>query len=63
MNTHGWLTLVTCSGELALVVLALFRGGKSPLAMPLALLCSCLFGWNFFNRDLLGRADNEIVQP
>lgn len=48
MDAHGWVTLVACAGELALAVLALLRGGRSPLALPLALLSLNLFAWNFF---------------
>src|SRR6185436_11732570 len=46
MTPHGWLTLVACAGQLGLALLAVLRGGKSPLALPLALLCMALFSWN-----------------
>jgi signal transduction histidine kinase len=43
----GWLTLFACAGELGLVLLALLRGSRSPLALPLVLLSLDLFFWNF----------------
>lgn len=47
MTTHGWITLFACAGELALALLVLFRGMRSPLALPLVLLSLDLFFWNF----------------
>jgi two-component system, NtrC family, sensor histidine kinase HydH len=46
MTVQSWLTLIACAGLLGLAVIALARGGKSPLALPLALLCICFFSWN-----------------
>src|SRR5579863_5414830 len=48
MTFHGWLTLFTCAAELAFVLMALMRGSRSPLTLPLTLLCVVLFAWNFF---------------
>ncbi len=45
----AWLSLAACAGQLALAGLALARIGKSPLALPLALLSISLSAWNFAN--------------
>ncbi|WP_434387170.1 two-component system sensor histidine kinase NtrB [Melittangium boletus] len=47
MTTQAWLSLGACAGLLALAVLALVRVGRSPLALPLAVLCITLSTWNF----------------
>jgi hypothetical protein len=47
MTTHGWITLFACAGQLALALVVLFRGMRSPLALPLVLLSLDLFFWNF----------------
>jgi signal transduction histidine kinase len=46
MTPHAWLTLVACAGQLGLALLSILRGARSPLALPLALLCLCFFSWN-----------------
>lgn len=46
MSIQGWLTLVVCAGLLALALLGYLRAGHSPLALPLALLCTGFFSWN-----------------
>ncbi|MFO0647437.1 MAG: HAMP domain-containing sensor histidine kinase [Polyangiales bacterium] len=40
------LTLLACAGHLTLGALALFRGARSPMAIPLALLCADFFAFN-----------------
>ncbi len=47
VDTFTVVTLVACAGQLALAVAAMLRGARSPLALPLALLCIDLFVWNF----------------
>ncbi|MHB8873006.1 MAG: sensor histidine kinase [Myxococcaceae bacterium] len=47
MMTPHWVSVVTCAGELAFAMLAIVRGSRSPLAMPLALFSLNLFTWNF----------------
>jgi two-component system sensor histidine kinase HydH len=47
MMTTDWFALVACGGQLALFLLAIGRGARSPLAMPLALLSVSLFSWHF----------------
>lgn len=47
MTLRDWVQLAAALGHAALAALALARGGKSPLARPLAWLCLDLFGWNF----------------
>lgn len=42
-----WLSLIACAAILALGVVALLRGGRDPLALPLALLCIDMSIWNF----------------
>jgi signal transduction histidine kinase len=43
-----WLgtALLACAGQLGLALFALRRGGRGPLAVPLALLCLDLFAWH-----------------
>lgn len=43
MSFDAWLTLVACAGQFALFLLAVTRGARSPLGMPLALLASTFF--------------------
>ena len=47
MNGLAWLSLAACAGQLGLAGLTLARVGKSPLALPLALLSIALSTWNF----------------
>src|SRR3954470_6393577 len=58
MSAHAWLTLIASAGQIALFLLAVTRGARSPLAMPLALLASTFFsssvtslGWDITHRD------------
>ncbi|HEY3452003.1 MAG TPA: ATP-binding protein [Myxococcales bacterium] len=46
LTLRDWVTLASCAGQLALATLALARISKSPLALPLALLCLDLFAMN-----------------
>jgi two-component system sensor histidine kinase HydH len=46
MTAHGWVTLVTCGGLLALFALAVARSGRSSLGVPLALLSVVMFASN-----------------
>jgi two-component system, NtrC family, sensor histidine kinase HydH len=46
MGAHDWLTLVSCAGVLAFFLLAVTRGSKSPMGLPLALLSLDLFTFN-----------------
>jgi two-component system, NtrC family, sensor histidine kinase HydH len=39
------LTAAACAGQLALALLCIARAIRSPLAVPLALLCLDIFGW------------------
>jgi two-component system, NtrC family, sensor histidine kinase HydH len=41
-----WTTLIACVGHLMLAVVVIWRGGRGPLVMPLALLCLDFFAWN-----------------
>lgn len=47
MTTQAWISLGACAGLLALAGLALVRVGRSPLALPLSVLCIALSTWNF----------------
>src|SRR5262252_4303118 len=47
MSTHGWITVVACTGELALAILAIRLGRRSRLSLPLAFFSLDLFFWNF----------------
>lgn len=47
MNARDTILLAGSIGLLALGILSAIRGGRSPLAWPLALLSFDLFGWNF----------------
>ena len=40
------ISALACVGQLALIVVAVLRGGRSPLTLPLALLCVDLLTWN-----------------
>jgi two-component system response regulator AtoC len=46
LSLRDWVTLVSCAGQLALATLALTRLSRSPLALPLALLCLDVFAMN-----------------
>src|SRR5437660_2594934 len=56
MTARDWVLLIAATGHLSLALLATFRGGRSPLALPVALLCFDLFGWTFatFGHHLFG---------
>ncbi|MBW2734298.1 MAG: HAMP domain-containing histidine kinase [Deltaproteobacteria bacterium] len=49
MTIHSFDTigLLACGGILLLGFLVLFSRAKTPLSLPLGLLCLSLFGWNF----------------
>ncbi|WNG24000.1 two-component sensor histidine kinase [Cystobacter fuscus] len=47
MTTQAWISLGACAGLLALASLALVRVGRSPMGLPLAVLCISLSTWNF----------------
>lgn len=47
MSAADWVTLIACGGQLALFLLAIWRGARSPLGMPMALLSLSLFSWHF----------------
>jgi signal transduction histidine kinase len=49
VSSNDWITAICATGALALGLLTAFRGGRSPLVLPLALLCFCVFGWNVFD--------------
>jgi two-component system sensor histidine kinase HydH len=46
LDIKEWITIVSCAGQLSLATIALRRISKSPLALPLALLCLDLFVFN-----------------
>jgi signal transduction histidine kinase len=46
MTAMAWTWLAGCVGHLALALLALFRGARTPVGLPLVLLCLDVFGWN-----------------
>lgn len=46
LSLRDVVTLASCAGQLALAMLALSRVSKSPLALPLALLCLDIFAMN-----------------
>ncbi|HEV8244442.1 MAG TPA: histidine kinase N-terminal 7TM domain-containing protein, partial [Polyangiaceae bacterium] len=47
MDAHLLFSVITCVGHLAFAVLIWWRRGKSPLAVPLALLFLDTFAWTF----------------
>jgi signal transduction histidine kinase len=59
MSFYAWLTLVACAGQIALFLLAVTRGARSPLGMPLALLASTFFssGLASLAHELTGREE------
>ena len=57
MTTLQAISALACVGQLALVLVAVLRGGKSPLTLPLALLCIDLFTWNA--ADLAGQLTGQ----
>lgn len=46
LDSHEWITIASCAGHLGLATIALRRIAKSPVALPLALLCLDLFVFN-----------------
>ncbi len=46
VTTSTWIGLIACTGHLGLALLASLRGGRSPLSLPLTLLCLDMLGWN-----------------
>lgn len=56
MNVRDWTFLVAAVGHLALALVSAARAGKSPMALPLALLAFDFFGWTFaaFCHHVLG---------
>ncbi len=48
MSSYAVVNLIACIGLLALAFLVAFRGTRSPLTLPLALLAGDLFLWSFF---------------
>jgi two-component system, NtrC family, sensor histidine kinase HydH len=59
MTIQSWLALTACAGLLGLALLSIARGAKSPLALPLALLCMVFFSWNLAQlaHDVSGHAE------
>jgi len=58
MTAHAWLSLIASAGQIALFFLAVGRGARSPLAMPLALLATtffsssvCSLGWELSQQN------------
>jgi two-component system sensor histidine kinase HydH len=47
MHTTEWMFLIASLGNLTLGVLSIARGRKSPVSLPLALLCFDMFGFCF----------------
>jgi len=47
MALSDWMSLVACAGMLSLAFLVMLRGARSPLSLPLCLLCLDMFIWNF----------------
>jgi signal transduction histidine kinase len=47
MHAVDWMFLIASLGNLTLGVLSLVRGRRSPLSLPLALLCFDMFGFSF----------------
>lgn len=45
MTTSQTVSLAACLGQLALALLCVARATRSPMAVPLALLCLDIFGW------------------
>jgi len=45
MTTTHWITLVACVSQLALALIAILRGGKSPIATWFALVCLDISTW------------------
>ena len=46
VTVYELLALIACAGHLALAFASVVRSNRSPLALPLALLCMVMFGWN-----------------
>lgn len=47
MTLSDWMSFVACVGILPLGIVSLVHRGRSPMALPIALLCFDLFTWNF----------------
>jgi signal transduction histidine kinase len=45
MTPTAWMYLLGAAGQLVLAGLAFARGRRSPVALPLGLLCLTMFGW------------------
>lgn len=58
MGVHGWLTLIAGTGLLGLASLAVLRGERSALTVPICLLCMALFSWNM--ADLAYKTSGQI---
>jgi signal transduction histidine kinase len=46
MSASQVVTVVACMSQLALALMCIVRAARSPLAVPLALLCLDIFGWS-----------------
>ncbi|MCC7541990.1 MAG: two-component sensor histidine kinase [Deltaproteobacteria bacterium] len=46
LTALDWVRLAACVVQLSVALLAVLRGGRSPTAMPLALLALSLFAWS-----------------
>ena len=47
MHATEWMFLIASLGNLTLGVLSIARGRRSPVSLPLALLCFDMFGFLF----------------
>jgi signal transduction histidine kinase len=47
MSARAWVSLLAGIAHLAVAFIVLLRRTRSPLTLPLVLLCLDLFGWNF----------------
>lgn len=47
LTPHAWIALLAAAGQLVLFLLAVGRVARSPVAMPLSLLCVSLFSSSF----------------
>ena len=50
MNVTQAVSVAVCAGQLALALVGIARATRSPLAVPLALLCLDIFGWTGASR-------------
>jgi transcriptional regulator of acetoin/glycerol metabolism len=46
MTPSQVVTVMACVSQLALALLCVVRAARSPLAVPLAILCLDIFGWS-----------------